>query len=183
MTGKSSAAYTIPVEECQTVFACPIDLTTYTIGQAPTGKKDADGNDIYADCNYIYYAADYPAWFTSNDGTTANGPQALTRFIKATNSVDPDLYTINRMWSKDLYVVETDGTPSVKAYLYTKGTKDQDYFTVEVTKMGNFIFHKVSGATNPNADVPSTLTLTAKDAFGHERTIAEFDFTVKRVTE
>ena len=178
LTSKTSAAYTIPVEECQTVFACPIDLTTYTLGQAPTDKKDANGKPIYADCNFIYYAADYPAWFTSNDGTTANGPQALTRYIKATNSVDPDLYTFDRKWNIELYQ-----TGSVKAYLYTQGTKDQDYFTVEVTPYGNLVFHKVSGATNPNADVPSTLTLTAKDAFGHERTIAEFPFTVKRVTE
>ena len=163
------------------IFACPIDVTTYAWEKADyqTGVDD-EGNAVYEkrDCNWIYYNAEFPAWFTSNDGTTANGPQALTRFIKATNTVDQEDYTINGYWSKNLYWVDTDH--KITAKLISNDTQKEDYFKVTVTSYGNFKFTQVSDTDNPEADVPSTLVITAWDAFGHQRDVAKLPFTVKK---
>ncbi len=162
------------------IFACPIDATTYAWEKVdnPDGTKDADGNVIKVDCNWIYYNAKFPAWFTSNDGSTPNGPQALTRFIKATNTVDQEDYTINGYWSKNLYWVDADH--KITAKLISNDTQKEDYFKVTVTSYGNFEFTQVSDTDNPEADVPSTLVITAWDAFGHQRDVAKLPFTVKK---
>ena len=163
------------------IFACPIDVTTYAWEKADyqTGV-DEEKNPVYEkrDCNWIYYNAKFPAWFTSNDGTTPNGPQALTRFIKATNTVDQEDYTINGYWSKNLYWVDADH--KITAKLISNDTQKEDYFKVTVTSYGNFEFTQVSDTDNPEADVPSTLVITAWDAFGHQRDVAKLPFTVKK---
>ncbi len=56
---------------------------------------------------------------------------------------------------------------------------NQDYFTVAFDGT-TFTFTPQSKATNPIDDVPSTLTVKAKDAFGHTTTIFSLDFTVLR---
>ena len=163
------------------IFACPIDVTTYAWEKADyqTGV-DEEKNPVYEkrDCNWIYYNAKFPAWFTSNDGSTPNGPQALTRFIKATNTVDQEDYTINGYWSKNLYWVDADH--KITAKLISNDTQKEDYFKVTVTSYGNFEFTQVSDTDNPEADVPSTLVITAWDAFGHQRDVAKLPFTVKK---
>ena len=163
------------------IFACPIDVTTYAWEKADyqTGVDEED-EPVFEkrDCNWIYYNAEFPAWFTSNDGTTPNGPQALTRFIKATNTVDQEDYTINGYWSKNLYWVDTDH--KITAKLISNDTQKEDYFKVTVTSYGNFEFTQVSDTDNPEADVPSTLVITAWDAFGHQRDVAKLPFTVKK---
>ena len=173
--------FTVLALTANAIFACPIDVTTYDWekvaydvngdGKIDTNDQDSEGNYDMRDCNWIYYNAKYPAWFTSNDGTTVNGPQALTRYIKATNTVDQEDYTINGYWSKNLYWV--DANHKITAKLISNDTEKEDYFKVTVTSYGNFEFTQVSDTDNPEADVPSTLIITAWDAFGHQRDVAK----------
>ena len=67
---------------------------------------------------------------------------------------------------------------NIEAKLISNGSKLPDYYTASVTN-GVITFHKQSTATNPTADVASTLVLTMTDAFGHEN-VYELPFTVKR---
>ena len=84
--------------------------------------------------------------------------------------------------AKNMYV-------DVTAKLISNGSKNEDYFKAEViikkapwtqVVTGSFIkFTPQSSATNPTADVASTLVLTMTDAFGHEN-VYKLPFTVKR---
>ena len=67
---------------------------------------------------------------------------------------------------------------SIDAKLISNGSKLEDYYTASVTN-GVITFTKQSAATNPTADVASTLVLTMTDAFGHEN-VYKLPFTVKR---
>ena len=67
---------------------------------------------------------------------------------------------------------------NIEAKLISNGSKLPDYYTASVTN-GVITFTKQSTATNPTADVASTLVLTMTDAFGHEN-VYELPFTVKR---
>lgn len=66
----------------------------------------------------------------------------------------------------------------IDAKLISNGSLLEDYYTATVTN-GVITFHKQSAATNPTADVASTLVLTMTDAFGHEN-VYKLPFTVKR---
>ena len=99
---------------------------------------------------------------------------SIAQAISADNSVDNALYTVDKTWSNKFYAAN-----AVSAKLISNGTQEEDYFKVEVSTGGNFIFHQVSGATNPVSDVASTLVITAKDAYGHTYTY-NLPFTVKK---
>ena len=155
------------------IFACPIDVTTYAWEKADyqTGV-DEEKNPVFEkrDCNWIYYNAEFPAWFTK----TAE----IASHITAKNTVDQEDYTIDGYWSKNLYWV--DSTHKITAKLISNDTQKPDYFNVTVDEYGNFSFSQVSDTDNPEADVPSTLVITAWDAFGHQRDVAKLPFTVKK---
>ena len=53
----------------------------------------------------------------------------------------------------------------------SNGSKHADYFTAKING-DNIEFTPQSGTTNPTADVPSTLTIKAKDVFGQDVTIS-----------
>ena len=55
--------------------------------------------------------------------------------------------------------------------LISNGSKHADYFTAKING-DNIEFTPQSGTTNPTADVPSTLTIKAKDVFGQDVTIS-----------
>ena len=72
--------------------------------------------------------------------------------------------------------------------MISNGSKNEDYFkahvNIEKTTAGKvtgctITFDRQSSATNPTADVASTLELTMTDAFGHKN-VYELPFTVKR---
>ena len=67
---------------------------------------------------------------------------------------------------------------NIDAKLISNGSKLEDYYKAKVVG-GAITFHQQSAATNPTADVASTLVLTMTDAFGHEN-VYELPFTVKR---
>ena len=163
------AVYPVNVIECQTVFACPVNDDVLTYEWKQRDVTDKDGNVIgKEDVNWITYDAEFPCDFTNN-GTL------FREYLKAMSAVDPKLYAPTGFWKGDMYQVST-----LKATLTSNGTGKEDYFTLTYNETYNtFVFHTVSGATNPTADVASTLTITAKDAFGHDIKI-ELPFTVKR---
>ncbi|HRN17347.1 MAG TPA: hypothetical protein PLF38_09930, partial [Xylanibacter oryzae] len=66
---------------------------------------------------------------------------------------------------------------SYVATLTSNSNGNADYFTVAFDG-STFSFTPKSNTTNPTANVPSTLTVTTKDAFGHTATIATLSFTV-----
>lgn len=66
---------------------------------------------------------------------------------------------------------------SYVATLTSNTNGNADYFTVAFDG-STFSFTPQSNTTNPTANVPSTLTVTTKDAFGHKATIATLSFTV-----
>lgn len=66
---------------------------------------------------------------------------------------------------------------SYVATLTSNTNGNADYFTVAFDG-STFSFTPKSNTTNPTANVPSTLKVTAKDAFGHTKTIATLSFTV-----
>ena len=69
--------------------------------------------------------------------------------------------------------------------MISNGSKKEDYYTVKLPQhpdgslTGEVRFVSKSGNTNPVFDVPSTLVITLKDAFGHEMEYS-LDFLVKR---
>ena len=72
----------------------------------------------------------------------------------------------------------------ITAKLISNGSKIDEYYTANEdtngeVKNGKITFSPKSSATNPTADVASTLVLTMTDAFGHEN-VYELPFTVKR---
>ena len=67
----------------------------------------------------------------------------------------------------------------IDAKLISNGSQLEDYYTATVTNDGKITFAMQSTATNPTADVASTLVLTMKDAFGHKN-VYKLPFTVKR---
>ena len=152
--------YVVDLLTCNTVFACPISKTTYSWNQK--NKKDV---------NWIEYDSQ-----VGPNGLAAN--ENIVDYIAASNSVDPELYTANKLFSINYYAKES-GVTTVKAQLISNNTKKEDYFHVTVGAGGGFTFTPVSGATNPVADVASTLVITAKDAYGHTYTY-ELPFTVKK---
>ena len=157
----AKADYVVDLLTCNTIFACPISKTTYDWKKVNNPKS----NKLETP-NWIVYNATYPAWFEDN--------LSIAKAISADNSVDNRLYTVDKTWNNKFYAAGT-----ISAKLISNGTQEEDYFKVKVSAGGNFIFEQVSGATNPVADVASTLVITAKDAYGHTYTY-NLPFTVKK---
>ena len=178
----AEANYIVDLLECNTIFACPISKTTYSWNQKLTGYT-ALGAPIYADVNWIEYdSQNGPATTVLaivDEHGKVTGYENIVKYLAATNTVDPALYTTGKLWNVAFYASDASGNPIVSAKLISNGTQKEDYFLVTVNKNGTFKFTPVSGATNPTADVASTLVITAKDAFGHTYEY-ELPFTVKK---
>ena len=154
--------YKIIVQEVQTVFACPLNTAaqTYTWAQVPAvygtnGQVVTPAKDV----NVLTY------------GSTATVvPNIFTNLI-AHNSFDNTVFGGKLSERYNKYV-------KIEAKLISKGSQLEDYYTASVTN-GVITFHQQSAATNPTADVESTLVLTMTDAFGHEN-VYKLPFKVKR---
>lgn len=94
--------------------------------------------------------------------------------VDAANLIGSNTYDNNQFGGafKAQYI-----TGSYVATLTSNTNGNADYFTVAFDG-STFSFTPQSNTTNPTANVPSTLTVTAKDAFGHTATIATLSFTV-----
>ena len=154
--------YIVNVETVQTVFACPLNTAaqTYAWTQVPA-DYNAYGQVVTPakDVNVLTYG--------SNKTVTDN----IFDYLVAHNSFDNTVFGGKLSERYDKYV-------SIDAKLISNGSKLEDYYTASVTN-GVITFTKQSAATNPTADVASTLVLTMTDAFGHEN-VYKLPFTVKR---
>ncbi len=159
---KPNEDYTVTVETVQTVFACPLNTAaqTYAWAQVPAvygtnGQVVTPAKDV----NVLTYG--------SEETVIPN----IFKCLVAHNSFDNTVFGGKLSERYNKYV-------KIEAKLISNGSKLEDYYTATVTN-GVITFHKQSAATNPTADVASTLVLTMTDAFGHKN-VYKLPFTVKR---
>ena len=154
--------YIVNVETVQTVFACPLNTAaqTYAWAQVPAvygtnGQVVTPAKDV----NVLTY------------GSTVTVVTNIFNNLIAHNSFDNTVFGGKLSDVAAKYV-------KIEAKLISNGSKLEDYYTATVAN-GVITFHQQSAATNPTADVASTLVLTMTDAFGHKN-VYELPFTVKR---
>ena len=159
---KPTEDYIVTVETVQTVFACPLNTAaqTYTWAQVPAvygpnGQVVTPAKDV----NVLTYG--------SEETVIPN----IFECLVAHNSFDNTVFGGKLSERYNKYV-------KIEAKLISNGSKLEDYYTATVTN-GVITFRKQSAATNPTADVASTLVLTMTDAFGHKN-VYKLPFTVKR---
>lgn len=154
--------YIVKVQKVQTVFACPLNTAaqTYAWAQVPAvygtnGQVVTPAKDV----NVLTY------------GSTVTVVTNIFNNLIAHNSFDNTVFggKLSAVYNKYVHI---------DAKLISNGSQLEDYYTATVTN-GVITFHKQSAATNPTADVASTLVLTMTDAFGHEN-VYKLPFTVKR---
>ena len=154
--------YIVKVQKVQTVFACPLNTAaqTYAWAQVPAvygtnGQVVTPAKDV----NVLTY------------GSTVTVVTNIFNNLIAHNSFDNTVFggKLSERYNKYVHI---------DAKLISNGSLLEDYYTATVTN-GVITFHKQSAATNPTADVASTLVLTMTDAFGHEN-VYKLPFTVKR---
>ena len=154
--------YIVKVQKVQTVFACPLNTAaqTYAWAQVPAvygtnGQVVTHAKDV----NVLTY------------GSTVTVVNNIFNNLIAHNSFDNTVFggKLSAVYNKYVHI---------DAKLISNGSQLEDYYTATVTN-GVITFHKQSAATNPTADVASTLVLTMTDAFGHEN-VYKLPFTVKR---
>ena len=156
--------YIVNVETVQTVFACPLNTAAQTYAwtqvpavYGPNGEVLTPAKDV----NVLTY------------GSEETVKPNIFDYLVAHNSFD------NTEFGGALSATKVYGKyVNIEAKLISNGSKLPDYYTASVTN-GVITFTKQSTATNPTADVASTLVLTMTDAFGHEN-VYELPFTVKR---
>ena len=154
--------YIVNVETVQTVFACPLNTAaqTYAWAQVPA-VYGTNGHVVTPakDVNVLTY------------GSTETVVTNIFTNLIAHNSFDNTVFGGKLSDVAAKYV-------KIEAKLISNGSKLEDYYTATVAN-GVITFHQQSAATNPTADVASTLVLTMTDAFGHKN-VYELPFTVKR---
>lgn len=159
---KPTEDYIVNVETVQTVFACPLNTAaqTYAWAQVPA-VYDTNGQVVTPakDVNVLTYG--------SEETVITN----IFDCLVAHNSFDNTAFGGKLSERYNKYV-------NIDAKLISNGSKLEDYYKAKVVG-GAITFHQQSAATNPTADVASTLVLTMTDAFGHEN-VYELPFTVKR---
>ena len=153
--------YIVNVETVQTVFACPLAKTAQTYAWTKNLKHAATATTpaVYEDVNVLTYGSDNTVITNIFDCLVAH------------NSFDNTVFGGKLSERYNKYV-------NIEAKLISNGSLLEDYYTATVTN-GVITFHQQSAATNPTADVASTLVLTMTDAFGHKN-VYELPFTVKR---
>ena len=153
--------YIVNVETVQTVFACPLNTAaqTYAWAQVPAVYQNGQLVTPAKDVNVLTY------------GSTETAVTNIFTNLIAHNSFDNTVFggKLSERYNKYHHI---------DAKLISNGSKLEDYYTATVTN-GVITFHQQSAATNPTADVASTLVLTMTDAFGHKN-VYELPFTVKR---
>ena len=153
--------YIVNVETVQTVFACPLNTAaqTYAWAQVPAVYHNGQLVTPAKDVNVLTY------------GSTVTVVTNIFNNLIAHNSFDNTVFGGKLSDVAAKYV-------KIEAKLISNGSKLEDYYTATVAN-GVITFHQQSAATNPTADVASTLVLTMTDAFGHKN-VYELPFTVKR---
>ena len=156
--------YIVNVETVQTVFACPLNTAAQKYDWVPVPATYNPNGTVATpakDVNVLTYG--------SEETVTSN----IFDYLVAHNSFDNIEFggalSTEKVYGK--YV-------NIEAKLISNGSKLEDYFTASVTN-GKITFSPKSSATNPTANVESTLVLTMTDAFGHVN-VYPLRFLVKR---
>lgn len=156
--------YPVAANSCNTIFACPLDKSvfkyTWKEGQV---DEDAKGKAVDGAINFITYGAE-------NFGTKYQATESLVKYITSSSEVDNELYGGD--FNQELFV-SID-----KMELVSVESGKADYYDVTYEN-GTVTFTVKANTSNPTADVPSKLKITATDAYGHKN-VYEMDFTVKR---
>ena len=158
--------WTINVEEVNTIFACPLAKSAQNYSWKQYSVTSGETTTYY-DVNVLTYG--------SEETVVPN----VFDYIIGKNSFDN-----NEFGGKLSSLIQTKYL-SASAKLISNGSKKEDYYTVKLPQhpdgslTGEVRFESKSGNTNPVFDVPSTLVITLKDAFGHEMEYS-LDFLVKR---
>lgn len=159
---KPTEDYIVNVETVQTVFACPLNTAAQTYAWAQVPAEYGTNGQVVTpakDVNVLTYGSEKTVITNIFDCLVAH------------NSFDNTVFGGKLSERYNKYV-------NIDAKLISNGSKLEDYYKAKVVG-GAITFHQQSAATNPTADVASTLVLTMTDAFGHEN-VYELPFTVKR---
>ena len=173
------ADFCIPVETYKTVFACPLDDSVQKFDwiEAPTGCKLEGAAYVltYSKINEITWGDTQVAQIYTTPSADAEASNAnLLDYLVATNGVSNKEYggSLKELLNGKARYMSTD----ITATLTSDDTKKADFYDVAVTSAG---FTFTPKGSNPKDNVPSTLTIKLKDAFGHTHVIA-VPFTVKK---
>lgn len=167
--------WTVEAAEFSTIYNC-IYNDTYTWAWANNAqlggdfaKKDNKGNYINSTpSTTLTYGTDYS--MKNPNGSALN--------------VDAAIYGTSAWDSEYNAMLSTSYKSSLKitsATLTSNANGEEEYFDVQVANghITGFKAIALSSTTNPTADVPSTLTIKAKDMYGHE-VVIKLAMTVKK---
>ena len=169
--------WTVKAADFNTIYNC-IYNDTYTwtwANNAQLGgqfaQKDNKGNYVNSTpSTTLIYGMDYT--MTYPDGSTLLNVDAA---IYGTSAWDSEY---NAMLSKSY-----NGSLKItSATLTSNANGEEEYFDVQLDNNGHITGFKailLSSTTNPTADVPSTLTIKAKDMYGHD-VVIKLPMTVKK---
>ena len=167
--------WTVKAADFNTIYNC-IYNDTYTWAWANNAqlggdfaKKDNKGNYINSTpSTTLTYGTDYS--MKNPDGSALN--------------VDAAIFGTSAWDSEYNAMLSTSYKSSLKitsATLTSNANSEEEYFDVQVVNghITGFKAIALSSTTNPTADVPSTLTIKAKDMYGHE-VVIKLAMTVKK---
>lgn len=183
--------FIVKLQDFQTVYACPFDQLNFKVNPYTAGKKkNADGSAVIDAgdqvWNYVYYGN---GSFANGDIYSASSTIAGNVMTNISATTAANLITVTSQLGANFVVgtlsnlvahcVPNDGGTGVKARFISNSTGNEDYFTANVTSTGGIVLSPVlSGTTDPGVDIPSTLILTCRCAFGHDHEV-KIPFTVK----
>ena len=168
-------SYEVVVDTYNTIFACPLEesVQKFAWEQAIKSQATTTAAAEMMDVNVITFGTTYNEVTAYADSkATSESKISLLKYIKATNSA-------NSNFSLSLYdLLYSSGgsqkylSSDITAHLYTKGTKNEDFFTVSISggSSPSITFSPKSSTTQPVSNIESTLEINLKDAFGHTHT-------------
>ena len=162
--------YEVVVDTYNTIFACPLEesVQKFAWEQAIKSQATTTAAAEMMDVNVITFGTTYNEVTAYADSkATSESKISLLKYIKATNSANSNfsLSLYELLGSKYL-------STGITAHLYTKGTKNEDFFTVSISggSSPSITFSPKSSTTQPVSNIESTLEINLKDAFGHTHT-------------
>ena len=189
--GGAVTDYVVKLQDFQTIYSCPFDELVVEVKPFTGGyKNNADktavisaGDQVW---NYVYY--DDPLYANGDifSSTSTPGNDVMTNVSGATaanltlvkSQLGADFVT-GTLANFTSHLVTTPAADAPTAKLISNSTNNEDYFTATVAPAtGVVTLTRISGTSDPMVDVPSTLIISGKCAFGHTHEL-KIPFTVK----
>ena len=171
--------YILKLQDFTTIYACAFDEIEL-IANTYNAHKDADGNPIPQEWNYVSYETG-----VVGEGVIAGSgnPISITNQFNANDIKNQKMITVKS--NLGAVFVTTSFQDFISKFVaidaeFKSDGGNQEYFTVDKTELagGNIKLIKLSTYQDPTSDVPSTLYIYGTDAFGHTHTF-KMKFTVK----